>query len=129
MEEAYFKGIKWTKIFVTGALDPIRNKHTLYCQICKANVSIKSKGGREIIRHYQSDSHLRKDQRWRFEYLAKTNEITGVTSHEVRGRDGHVLTPLELEREKPLFIDAPLVDIGDKYPFFDDYMAGYWGIQ
>ena len=62
-------------------------------------MSLKSKGAREIIRHFQSDSHLRKDQQWRFEYLTKVNEVTGVTSHEVRGEDGHILTPLELEKE------------------------------
>ena len=124
MKEAYFKAIKWTKTFVTGPLDPLDSKYEFYSQICKTNVSIKSIGVRDVVRHYQSDSHLRKDQRWRFKHLANTNEITGVTSHEVRGKDGHVLTPLELEREKPFFIDAPLVDIGDKDPFFDEYMAG-----
>ena len=124
MKEAYFKGIKWTKTFVTGPLYPVHNKHKFYCQICKTNVSLKSKGAREIIRHFQSESHLHKDQRWRFEYLTKVYEVTGVTSHEVRGKDGHILTPLELEKEKPLFIVAPLLDVGDKYPFYDEYMAG-----
>ena len=27
MKESYFKGIKWTKTFVTGPLDPIHNQH------------------------------------------------------------------------------------------------------
>ena len=62
-KEAYFKGINWTKTFVTGPLDPVHNKHKFYCQICKPNVSLKSKGARKIIRHFQSESHLRKDQR------------------------------------------------------------------
>ena len=44
-------------------------------------------------------------------------------THQVRGKDGYILTPLQLEKEKPLFIDAPLVDIGDKFPFYDDYVA------
>ena len=124
MKEAYFNGIKWTKTFVTGSLDPVHNKHKFYCQLSKANVSLKSKGAREIIRLFRYETHLRKDQRWKFEYLTKVNEVTGVTSHEVRGKDGHILTPLELEKEKPLFIDAPLVDVGDKYPFYDEHMAG-----
>ena len=64
MKEAYFKGIKWTKTFVTGPLDPEHNRHMFYCQICKTHVSIFSKGAREIIRHYQTELHLRKDQRW-----------------------------------------------------------------
>ena len=110
LKEAYFKGIKSIKTLVTGPLNPLHNKHKFYCQICKPM--------------YRSCPKEHKDQRWRYEHLAKTNEITGVTSHGVRGKDGHILTPLELEREKPLFILAPLMDIGDKNSFFDEYMAG-----
>ena len=44
MKEAYFKGIKWTKTFVTGPLDPEHNRHQFYCQKCKTNVSNFSKG-------------------------------------------------------------------------------------
>ena len=124
MKEAYFKGIKWTRTFVTGPLDPEHNRHKFYCQLCKSNISIFSKGAREIIRHYQSESHLRKDQRWRFEHLRSVDKVTGQLRHEFRGRDGHILTALELEKEKPLFENAVLVDIGDKHPFYDDYMAG-----
>ena len=101
MKEAYFKGIRWTKIFLTGPLDPAHNHYKFYCRICKSNVSIYSKGAREIIRHYQSESHLRKDQLWRFTYLKKVNEITKVVTHQVRGRNGLLLTPLEMEKEKP----------------------------
>ena len=61
MKESYFKGIKWTKTFVTGPLDPAHNQHKFYCQICKVNVSIKTKGAREIVRHYQGEAHLKKD--------------------------------------------------------------------
>ena len=61
MKPAYFKGIQWTRVFVTGPLDHVHNKHKLYYQICKTNVSIYSKGAREIIRHYQSEAHLRRD--------------------------------------------------------------------
>ena len=123
MKDAYFKGIKWTKTFVIGPLDPVHNQHKFYCQICKTNVSIYSKGTREIIRHYQGESHLRKDQRWRFEHLGVTDQLTGITQHQVRGRDGHILTPLELEREKPYFENAPLVNVGEMFPFYDDYIA------
>ena len=56
--------------------------------------------------------------------MRRTDQVTGIVTYEVRGNDGHVLTPFELEKEKPLFEDAPLGDIGCKYPFFDEYMAG-----
>ena len=46
----------------------------------------------------------------------------------LRGKDGYVLTPLELEKEKLHFIDVPVVDAGDRYPFYDDYMASIGGL-
>ena len=36
MKPAYFKGIQWTRIFVTGPLDHVQNKYKFYCQTCKA---------------------------------------------------------------------------------------------
>ena len=86
---------------MTGPLDPAHNQHKFYCQLCKANVSIYSKGAREIIRHSQGESHLRKDHRWRFKHLSVTDKKTRITKHQVRGKDGHVLTPLELEKKSP----------------------------
>ena len=124
MKEAYFKGIQWTRTFVTGPLDPEHNKHKFYCQICKTNVSMFSKGAREIVRHFQCEAHFRKDQRWRYEHLKKKDAVTGRIVHEVRGKKGQVLTPLELEREKPFFMQVPLVEMGCSYPFYEDHMAG-----
>ena len=65
MKEAYFKGISWTRTFVTGPLDPEHNKYKFYCQI------------RKIVRHFQAESHLRKDQRWRFEHLRLIDKVAG----------------------------------------------------
>ena len=124
MKEAYFKGNKGLKTFLTGPLDPEHNRLKLFCQICKTNWSIFSKGAREMIRHYGSESHLRKDQRWKFEHLRSVDKVTWQVRHEVRGQDVQILTALELEKEKPLFENAVLVDNGDKHPFDDDYMAG-----
>ena len=71
--------------------------------LCKTNVSIYSKGAREILRHYKKEGHLRKDQKWRYVNLQETDSITGIVTHQVRGKDGYVLTPLELVIEKPYF--------------------------
>ena len=128
MKEAYFKGIQWTRTFVTGPLDPEHNKHKFYCQICKTNVSIFSKGAREIVRHFQCESHFRKDQRWRYEHLRKKDKVTGRIVHEVRGKKGQLLTPLELEKEKPFFMQVPLVETGSSNPFYEDHMAGLGSI-
>ena len=127
MKDAYFKGIQWTRPFVSGPLDPLHNRYKFYCQICKTNISIYSKGARAILRHYKTQGHLRRDQRWRYEHLREIDATTGKVTHQVRGKDGYVLTPLQLEKEKSFFIDAPLVDIGDKFPFYDDYVATMGG--
>ena len=127
MKDAYSKGIQWTRPFVSGPLDPLHNRYKFYCQICKTNISIYSKGAREILRHYKTQGHLRRDQRWRYEYLSEVDSTTGKVTHQVRGKDVYILTPLQLEKEKPLFIDAPLVNIGDKFPFYDDYVATFGG--
>ena len=123
MKEAYFKGISWTNTFVTGPLDPAHNQYKFYCRICKSNESIYSKGAREIVRHYQSESHLRKDQLWRYTYLKKVDPITGLETHQVREKDGVILTPLELEKEKPLFEGALLVDRGGEFSLYEEYLA------
>ena len=124
MKEAYFQGMEWTRTFVSGPMDPRWNPYKFYCQICKANISIYGKGAREILRHQSTEKHLRKDQRWRYEYLYSVDPVTRVKVHQVRGKDGKLLTPYQLEFELPLFINAPLVEIGQKLPFYDEYMAG-----
>ena len=124
MKEEYFEGMAWTRPFVTGPLDPRWNPYKFYCQICKGNVSIYGKGAREILRHYATERHLRKDQRWRYELLGIEDPITKTIHHQVQGKDGKVLTPYQLELELPKFITAPLVDIGEKFPFYDEFMAG-----
>ena len=128
MKDAYFKGIQWTRTFVSGPLDPVLNKFKFYCMLCKTNVSIYSKGAREIMRHYRIEGHLVKDQKWRYVHLQETDEVTGNATHQVRGKDGWVLTPVELEKEKPLFIDVPVIEAGDRIPFSEDYMASIGGI-
>ena len=84
MKEAYFKGMEWTKTCVSRPVDPRWNPYKFYCQICKANNSIYGKGAREILRHLSTEKRLRKDQRW-YEYLVKTDPVTRVKTHQVRG--------------------------------------------
>ena len=124
MKEAYFHGMEWTRTFVTGPVDPKGNRYKFYCQICKANISIYSKGAREILRHHSTEKHSEKDQRWRYEYLYKIDPCTKTRIPQVRGRDGKILTPFQLAVELPKFRDAELVDIGEKLPFYNEYMAG-----
>ena len=122
MKEAY-KGIQWTCTFVTGPLDPEHNMHKLYCQIRKTNALIYSKGAREIVRHFQCESHFRKDHIGGMNSWGRRTEST-VAKSTRSVKNGQILTPLELEKEKVHFMSAPLVKTGCSYPFYDDYMAG-----
>ena len=126
MKEEFFEGMAWTKTFVSGPVDPKWNKYKFYCQICKGNVSIFGEGAREILRHYSTEKHLRKDQRWRYEHLSTIDPLTNAVQHQVRGKDGKDLMPYQLELELPLFIDAELVDIGEKLPFCHEFTHGFF---
>ena len=110
--------------FVSGPVDPKWSRHKIYCQICKCNVLIRSKGPKEILRHYATERHLRKDQRWRYEYLTIEDPLTQRPRYQVRGRYGKSLTNYQLQLELMHFIDCELVDIGDKLPFYEEAMAG-----
>ena len=124
MKEENFDSMPWTCVFVSGPLDPKWNPNKIYCQICKCNVSIKAKGPKEILRHYATERHLRKDQRWRYEYLLIEDPITKKLRHQVRGKDGKILSHYQLQLELPLFINAELVDVGEKLPFYEEAMSG-----
>ena len=124
MKEENFESIPWTRVFVSGPVDPRWNKHKIYCQICKCSVSIRAKGPKEILQHYSTERHLRKDQRWRYEHLKIEDPLNKRLQYQVRGRDGKVLSNYQLQLELPHFIESELVDIGTKLPFYDDAMAG-----
>ena len=96
----------------------------MWCHICKKNISIKTKGTFEILRHHRSKKHLRRDRRWRYEHLRSIDSISGKIQHRVRGRNGKVLIKIELPNELPKFFHAKLVDIGERFPFYDDFLKG-----
>ena len=56
--------------------------------------------------------------------MRKEDPKTKKIIHNVLDGYGNKLSPLDLERELPKFEDVELVDIGMKYPFYHDYMAG-----
>ena len=124
MREEFFSKIGWTRSFISGPADPLQNPHMVWCHICKKNFSIKSKGPYEILRHHRTERHLRRDQRWRYEHLRSTGPITGKTQHRVRGGNGKLLTKVELAKELPKFKNVELVDIGERFPFYEDFVKG-----
>ena len=108
-KEAFFYKIEWARTFVSGPMDPLNNPYCFYCQISTAS---------EVRRLYASKRHFR--QKWRFVHLRKVDPITDVVTHTVRNKKGDLLTSLELEMELPLFDGDELVEIGEKYPFYND---------
>ena len=129
MKEEFFAKIGWTRSFISGPADPLHNPHMVWCHISKTNISVKSKGTLEILRHHRTEKHLRKDQRWRYEHLKNVHPVTGKVQHRVRGRNGRVLTKIELAKELPHFIHAELVDIGERFPFYDDLTTSLRELQ
>ena len=81
------------------------------------NLSCKSKGALEVLRHHKTEKHLRRDQRWRYEHLKTINPVSGKVEYEVkyevRDKYGRIRDPYQ-------FIDAPLVELGPKFPFNDE---------
>ena len=88
MREEFFAKIGWTRSFISGPADPIRNPHMVWCHVCKKNFSIKTKGPFDILRHHRSEKHQRRDQGWRHEHLRSVDPVTGKIQHRVKGRNG-----------------------------------------
>ena len=124
MREEFFSKIGWTRSFISGPADPLHNPHMVWCHICKRNISIKSKGVMEILRHHRTEKHLRKDQKWRYTHLKSVVPVSNKPQHRVRGRNGKLLNRSELAKELPKFIHAELVDIGERFPFYEDFFKG-----
>ena len=114
MKKEYFESMPWTRTIVFGPMDPKWNPNKIYSQVCKCNVSMRSKGPREILRHYSTERHLRKDQRWTYEHLTIEDSMSPKKPrYQIRGKDGKVLTNYQLQLELPHFINTELVDIGE----------------
>ena len=124
MKEEFFSKKGWTRSFISGPADPVHNPLMVWCHICKKNFSIKSKGPYEILRHHRTQRHLRRDQRWRYEHLRSTDPVTGKVQPRVRRANGKILSKMELAKALPHFINEELVDIGERFLFYDDYIKG-----
>ena len=65
-------------------------------------------------RHYQSDCHLRIDQRFREKYFPS----------KVRGRDARVLYGVKLEKEREQYMEYDVPYLCYKRPFYYDVIEG-----
>ena len=50
--------------------------------------------------------------------------MSGKVQHRVRGRNGKILSEIELAKELRHFMHVELVDIGERFPFYDDFIKG-----
>ena len=124
MREEIFSKIGWFRSFIYGPAEPVHNPQIVWCHVCKKNFSIKSKGPYEILRHHRTERQLRRDQRWRYEHLKSIDPIRGIVQHRVRGGNGKVLSKIELKKGLPRFINVELVDNGERFPLYEDYIKG-----
>ena len=106
-------------------MDPEWNPFKYYSQFRGTIISIYGKGVGKILRqHFKEKQDVRKDHRLRSEYLYKVDPVTKSKIHQSRGNESKLLTPYQLELELPKFIKAELVEIGQKLPFYDEYLSG-----
>ena len=119
MREEFFSKIGWTRSFISGPAEPLHNLHMVWCHMCKTNFSIKTKGTVEILRHHRTEN---RDQKWRHEHLKSVDPVTGKVQHRVRGRNGKILSKIDLAQELPKFIHTELIDVGERFTFYDDHL-------
>ena len=124
MREEFFANIGWTRSFIFGPAGPIHNPHMVWCHLCKKSFPIKTKGAVEILWHHRTERHRRRDQRWRNEHLKRVDPVSGKFQHRVRGRNCKILTKIELAKQLPNFIRAELVDIGERFHSYEDFIKG-----
>ena len=122
MREEFFSKLGWTWSFISGPADPLHSPHMVWCHMCTKNFSIKTEGTVEILPHHRTEKHLRRDQKWRYEHLKSVDPVTGKVQHRVRGRNGKILSKIELAQELPKFIHPELFDVGERFPFYDYYI-------
>ena len=49
----------FAKVFATRPDDPLNNRYSFYCMLCKRNFSMRTRGFHELKRHIQRDCHFR----------------------------------------------------------------------
>ena len=94
----------WTLSFISVPADHVHNPHMVWCHMCKKTFSIKTektKGTVESLRHYRTERHLMRDQRWRYEHLTSVDPVSGKVQNRFRGRNEKGLTKIELAKELP----------------------------
>ena len=87
------------RFFVTGPTDASEKPSHFYCWFCRKNVSVRTHGVHEILRHYQRTKHFPRDQRLRLETPGWR-----VLDFEVK-----IMREEEVERQRERILRAPQV--------------------
>ena len=109
MKKRYAVG-ELAQFFVTGPTDAANKLSKFYCRLCRKDVSVRTHGSCEIIRHLQGLRHFARDQRLRLE----------TPGWRVLDFDGNPLPEDELERQREKIMLAPLVIRDREYHFRED---------
>ena len=117
--DEFFAKIGLARSFISGPADH-SIIHTWFGVKSVRKISIRVKGNIEILRHHRSEKHLRRDQRWPYEHLKSADSITQKTQHRVRGRNGKILTKIEVTKDILKIIPVEPVDFGERFLFYDD---------
>ena len=104
----------FAKVFATGPDDPLKNRFSFYCMLCKRNISMRTRRLYELKRHFQKGCHFRAEQRLREK----------ICPGKVRGRDGRVLYGYKLEAERGVYMELDLPELSQKRPFYYDVLEG-----
>ena len=102
----------FAKVFATGPDDPLNNRYSFYCMLCKSNISMRTRGLYQMKRLFQRVWHFRADQRLREK----------VCPGKIRGRDGRVLYGSRLEAEREVYMELDLPKLLHKRLFYYDVL-------
>ena len=92
MKDAYFKGIQWTRTFVSSPLDSTHNRNTFLACFVKLVCIFTRKGKGRCL------------------------DITGVNTQQLRRKDCKFLTPVAFQKSS--VVDIPLVTAGNRLLFY-----------
>ena len=101
---------KLAQFSVTAPTNAANELSEFHCRECRKDVSVLTRGGYEIIRHFQGHRHFARDQRLRLE----------TPGWRVLDSDGNPLPEDELERQREKIMFAPFVVRDREYPFRED---------
>ena len=109
MKKGYAVG-ELAQFFVTRPTDAANKLSEFCCRVCRKDVSVRTHGEYEVVRHFQGHRHFARDQRLRL-------ETPGL---RVLDFDGNPLPEDELKRQRERILLVPLVVRDREYPFRED---------